>query len=185
VMDALSDIGFARTGLTDYPIPVIDQAPAFIREGFPAWAYYCCGQRGRLLNRFLDTPLVKVRMSGWIFYRTQIKGFLQWGYNYWYQRQTRRLIDPFTVTDALAWPNWAYGDPFVVYPGPAGPIDSLRWEVFSESLQDYALLQGAGIETDDPLLAEVQDFFEFPRSEPWILERRRAVLERLAHRSGG
>lgn len=30
---------------------------------------YCCSQRGRLLNRLLDTPLTNIRMSGWLFHR--------------------------------------------------------------------------------------------------------------------
>jgi hypothetical protein len=176
VMDALSEISFAQEGLTDIPVPVINHAPAFIAAGFPAWAYFCCSPRGAYLNRFLDTPLPKLRMSGWLFFRTQVRGFLHWGYNYWYKCQTSQLIDPFTVTDGLHWPGWAYGDTFMVYPGPDGPIDSLRWEVFAESLQDYALLQAAGVSPDDPLLAALHDYADFPKSAAWIAEARAAVL---------
>jgi hypothetical protein len=183
VLDALSHIDFAREGLTDVPVPIITEAPAFIREGYPAWAYYCCGPRGRYLNRLLDTLLVKVRMSGWLFYRTKVHGFLHWGYNYWFKSQTTQLIDPFQVTDGQAWPGWAYGDTFLVYPGENGPIDSLRWEVFAESLQDYALLQGASIDPDDPLLAEIQDYQDFPRDEEWILQRRAKILAILDARA--
>ena len=126
VMDALSDISFARAGLTDTPIPSISTAPEFVREGFPAWAYWCCGPRGRYVNRLLETPLVKVRMSGWLFYRLRARGFLHWGYNYWYKSQTRQMIDPYTVLDGMAWPSWAYGDCFQVYPArPAGRLAAL------------------------------------------------------------
>lgn len=177
VMDALTEIDFARQGLTDIPVPSITTAPDFVREGIPAWAYFCCWPRGRYLNRLLDTPLTKIRMSGWLLYRLKARGFLHWGYNYWYRRATTTLIDPFTVNDAHAWPNWAGGDPFVVYPGPDGPIDSLRWEVFAESLQDYALLQGADIDPDDPRLADIQDYAEFPRDAGWVLARRRELLD--------
>jgi hypothetical protein len=179
VMDALSEIEFARTGLTDIPIPSITTAPQFAQEGFPAWAYFCCGPRGRFLNRLLDTPLVKIRMSGWLLYRLRAQGFLHWGYNYWYRRQTTELIDPYTVTDAHAWPGWAFGDPFMVYPGPDGPIDSLRWEVFAESLQDYALLQTATVSPDDPRLADIHDYADFPREASWIKTRREDLLNRL------
>jgi hypothetical protein len=71
-----------------------------------------------------------------------------------------------------------YGDAFVVYPGPTGPIDSIRWEVFAESLQDYALLQSADVRPDDPLLAPLKDYADFPKSVEWIAEARRAVLAR-------
>lgn len=51
-----------------------------------------------------------------------------------------------------------HGAPFVVYPGENGPIDSIGWEVFAESLQDYALLQTANIDPDDPMLAELKSY---------------------------
>jgi hypothetical protein len=179
VMDALSQIEFAREGLTDIPIPILDEAPRFVAEGFPAWTYFCSGPRGRYLNRLLDTPLPKIRMSGWLFYRNRARGFLHWGYNYWYRSQTTELIDPYQVNDALWWPGWAPGDPFQVYPGEAGPIDSLRWEVWGESLQDYALLQTAGMDPDDPMLSEIKDYADFPKQQAWINLRRQELLKKL------
>jgi len=176
VMDALSEIDFARQGLTDLPIPSIRVARQFAEEGIPSWTYFCCGPRGRYLNRLLDTPLVKIRMSGWLFYRFGFQGFLHWGYNYWYKRQTQQLIDPFTVSDGLAWPGWAHGDTFVVYPGPDGPIDSIRWEVFAESLQDYALLQTVGVDRGSRLLSPLKDFDDFPKNEAWHRAARRRLL---------
>ena len=168
VMDALSNIEFAREGLTDMPIPSIATALEFKREGIPSWAYFCCSPRGRYTNRLLDTPLPKIRAIGWLLYRHRFLGFLHWGYNYWYKSQTRELIDPFVVTDGLKWPGWAHGDTFVVYPGADGPIDSIRWEIFAESLQDYALLQTMGVDPDDPALEPMQDFEEFPRDPEWV-----------------
>ena len=67
-----------------------------------------------------------------------------------------------------AWPGLPYGDPFVVYPGPDGPIDSIRWEVLAESLQDYAVLQSAGIHREDPLLAPLKSYEDFPKQASWI-----------------
>jgi len=179
IMDALSQIEFARERLIDIPIPIIDRAPEFVHEGFPAWTYFCCGPRGPYLNRLLDTPLAKIRMSGWLFYRNRAQGFLHWGYNYWYKSQTTELIDPYQVSDGLAWPSWPSGDTFMVYPGVAGPVDSIRWEAFAESLQDYALLQAAGMSPDDPMLAEIKDYADFPKDERWLRLRRREVLRRL------
>ena len=103
-------------------------------------------------------------------------GFLHWGYNYWYRRQSREMIDPFTVSDGGAAPGWAYGDTFLVYPGPAGPIDSVRWEVFADSLQDYAMLQSAGIRPDDPLLADLKTYADFPKNEEWLRKALEVVL---------
>ena len=125
----------------------------------------------------MDTPLPKVRMSGWHFYRLGAKGFLHWGYNYWHKIEQEVLTDPFTDASAGAWPSIPYGDPFMVYPGENGPIDSIRWEVFAESLQDYAMLQSAGIKRDDPLLAPLKTYAQFPKSEEWITATRAKILK--------
>jgi len=176
IMDAMSDIRFAKQGLIDVPVPVISVAKQFVDAGIPSWTYFCCAPKGRYLNRFLDTPLAKTRMAGWLFYRFGVLGFLHWGYNYWYRSQTRTLIDPFTVTDGLAWPGWAYGDTFLVYPGPDGPIDSIRWEVFAESLQDYALLETLDVDRDGRLLSVLKDFDDFPKDGRWLRAMRRKLL---------
>jgi hypothetical protein len=175
-MDALSEIEYGREHLTDMPVPSTRTALDFHEEGIPSWCYYCCGPRGHYVQRLMDTPLPKIRMNGWLFYRWPFQGFLHWGYNYWYKSQTRELIDPFTVQDGHKWPGWAYGDTFRVYPGPAGPIDSLRWEVFAEGLQDYALLQSCGIDRSDKLLQPMKSFEDFPRSEKWIRAARLKIL---------
>ncbi|MDY7009919.1 MAG: DUF4091 domain-containing protein [Planctomycetota bacterium] len=176
VMDALSEVEFARKGLVDMPIPTIRTVREFLAEDIPCWTYFCCNPRGKYLNRLMDTPLAKIRMSGWLFYRTGVLGFLHWGYNYWYKRQSRQLIDPFTVSDACASPEWPYGDTFMVYPGQAGPIDSVRWEVFAESLQDYALLQTLGVDRNGRLLAAIRDYDNFPFSPAWIAGARRKLF---------
>jgi len=75
-------------------------------------------------------------------------------------------------------PGWAYGDTFMVYPGAEGPVDSIRWEVFAESLQDYALLQTLGIDRTDPLLRPLRSFEEFPKTETWIRSAKRDLLMR-------
>jgi len=179
-MDALSEIEYGRGQLTDMPIPSIRTALEFHREGIPSWCYYCCGPRGRYVQRLLDTPLPKIRMNGWLFYRWPFQGFLHWGYNYWYRSQTREMIDPLSMQDGGKWPGWAYGDTCQVYPGPDGPIDSLRWETFGQSLADYALLQSAGIERTDPMLRALKSFEDFPKTERWIAAARLKALKRAA-----
>lgn len=179
VMDALSEIEFGREKLTDTPVPAIQTAPDFVREEIDCWCYYCCSQKGRLLNRLVDTPLPKIAMHGFLLYRWPFEGFLHWGYNYWYRRQTRRLIDPFVTLDAGAWrQGWVYGDPFVVYPGDDGPIDSIRWEIFAEGLRDYALLKTLNVDRDDELFNPIRNFSDFPKTEEW----RRSVKSKLYDR---
>ena len=185
VGDAMSDIRYGKMGLIDFPIPNVAAAKEYLDAGIPHWVYYCCGPRGAYLNRFFDTPLAKIRMSGWLFYRHRAGGFLHWGYNFWYvmdlglNPKSQVLIDPYTdgaAGTSAGGEGEPYGDSFVVYPGQAGPVDSIRWEVFAESLQDYALLQTAGISPDDPLLDSLTDYADFPKSEQWIARAIEAIL---------
>jgi len=180
IMDALSDIEFARQGLVDTPVPSIQVAMDFVKAGISSWVYYCVGPTGSYLNRLLDTPLAKLAMHGFLFYRWPFHGFLHWGYNYWYQELTRNLIDPYTVQDSLHWEKgWVYGDSFMVYPGPEGPVDSLRWEVIAESLQDYALMQSLGVDRSDELFAPILNFCDFPKTESWRREARARLFSRV------
>ena len=178
VMDALSDIRYGKQHITDMPVVILDSAQSYIDAGIPHWVYYCTGPRGDYLNRFYDTPLATIRMSGWLFYRLGAKGFLHWGYNYWYKMDTQQLEDTFKEGAGGAWPGIAYGDPFVVYPGPDGPIDSIRWEVFAESLQDYAMLQTAGIKPDSPILSDLKSYKDFPRQKEWVEQKVQQILNR-------
>jgi hypothetical protein len=177
VMDALSDIQYGRQGLTDIPIPIVSSAQAYIDEKIPHWVYYCCAPQGEWLNRFMDTPLTKVRMSGMLFYRLGARGFLHWGFNYWHKMEREELGDPFTDASNASWPGIPYGDPFMIYPGRDGqPMDSIRWEVFAEALQDYAILQSAGIKPEDPLLADIKSYAKFPKNEEWVRKTIEKVL---------
>jgi len=175
-MDALSEVVYGREGITDMPIPSIRVAKQFADEGIPCCTYFCCGPRGPYLNRLMDTPLPKLRMAGWLFHRFGMKGFLHWGYNYWYRSQTRTLIDPFSESAGGKWPEWPYGDPFLVYPGPVGPIDSIRWEIFSQSLSDLALLRELDVEGGGALLSGFRDFNDFPKDLSWWKAARRKLL---------
>jgi hypothetical protein len=180
-MDALSDVSYGKEGVTDIPIPIVSGAQAYIDAKIPHWVYYCCAPTGPWLNRFQDTPLPKIRMSGWVFYRLGAQGFLHWGFNYWHKLEREELVDPFTDSSAGLYPSIPYGDPFMIYPGPDGkPIDSLRWEVFAESLQDYAILQSAGVRPDDPLLVDIKNYHDFPKDEDWIWKATEKVLRRPA-----
>ena len=172
ITEALADSRFRDEGLIDTPVVRIDQTDAFAAADRHPWAYYCCWPRGRHLNRLLDTPLPKIRMSGWLFYALGARGFLHWGYNYWLPAADPSL----PPADGGRWPEWPYGDAFVVYPGPDGPVDSLRWEVFAESLQDYALLQAAGWTPAGGELQAIQDYARFPRDPEWIASRRARLL---------
>ena len=177
IMDALSEVEFAKEKLVDTPVPYIGNVQNFLANNIPCWCYYCslCGFSGKLMNHLLDTPLAKIAMHGMLFYKWPLQGFLHWGYNYWYYLRTRKLINPFAIQDGLFYDDhrgWVHGDSFWVYPGENGPIDSIRWEVFAESLQDYALLQTLNIPREGNLLLAIKSFDHFPLTEKWRMHLR-------------
>ena len=58
IIDALSDYSFYESGIINNPIPCTNDIESFIEKGFPhPWTYYCCGQGGKLSNRFFGMPL--------------------------------------------------------------------------------------------------------------------------------
>ena len=179
VMDAMSDIRYGELDLMDIPVPNVQAATDFINKKIPHWVYYCTGPVGPYINRFFDTPLIKVRMSGLLFYKLDASGFLHWGYNYWYAMDLghnpvpQDFVDPWNGGQFMP-----YGDGHVVYPGPAGPVDSIRWEIFAEALQDYAILQSAGIDREDPILDALIDYGNFPKSESWLNDVIKQILSR-------
>src|SRR5699024_3497882 len=122
------------------PIPSTDHIEPFLEHHVPnLWTYYCCSQHREVSNRFFAFPSARNRIIGMQLYKFAIKGFLQWGYNFWFSQLSRKSIDPFHNTDAgYGFPS---GDAFMVYPGENGPIESLRMEVFYEALQDLRAFQ--------------------------------------------
>ena len=73
-------------------------------------------------------------------YKYDIVGFLQWGYNFYYNRQSGDLINPYLQQDGDAWVP--AGDAFSVYPAPNGEaLESLRIAVFYDALQDMRAMR--------------------------------------------
>lgn len=142
--------------------------------GFELWFYTCMYPTGRYPNRFLDFSLLKTRILHWINWRYQLTGYLHWGLNYWTE-------DPFHQ-DRIR-PDLPPGDCWIVYPGPDGPMDSLRWEQMREGLQDYELLwllAQRDREKADQICADlVPDPINYARDWRRLRAARRAVLEAL------
>ena len=181
IIDALSDYSFYESGIINNPIPCTNDIESFIEKGFPhPWTYYCCGQGGKLSNRFFGMPLSTTRIIGCQLLKYGIEGFLQWGFNFYNSQYSLRSIDPFAVTDAdSAFPS---GDSFTVYPGKSGAIESVRSEVFYQALQDMRALTLlcdrigkkrtiAAVEADFGIIT----FFDYPRGTEKMLNLRKSV----------
>jgi hypothetical protein len=190
VIDALSDYELYETGVVKNPIPANNHIEPFLKHNVPdLWTYYCCGQYKLVSNRFINMPSARNRIIGAQWYKFNIKGFLQWGYNFWYSQYSRYPVDPWRVTDAVyAFPS---GDAFMVYPGEDGPIESLRLDVFYEAIQDLRALKlleeligrDAVLDMLEDGLEKPITFSEYPRDDEWILKKREQINRKIAEHS--
>lgn len=141
IMDALSNYDFHARGVVDLAIPASDHIEPFIEHGVaPLWTYYCCGQCVGVSNRLIAMPSWRNRSIGLQMYKYDIKGFLQWGYNFYYNCHSGDLINPYAEQDGDYW--IPAGDGFSVYPAQDGEaLESLRIIVFNEALQDLKALR--------------------------------------------
>lgn len=184
IYDALSDYRFYERGVVDHPVAATDHIGPFLEHRVPGlWAYYCCGQNVDVGNRFLAMPSARSRILGLQLYKYGISGFLHWGFNFWYTQYSKARIDPYRVTDAdRAFPG---GDAFSVYPGPEGPVKSLRMKVFHHALQDLRALslleQLAGREAAEACICDYDSltFSRYPREAEALLQTRERVNENI------
>lgn len=180
-MDALSDYAMYEKGFVDRPVVATTSINSYIENKVDCmWAYYCCGQgKENLSNRFVAMPSYRNRIMGIQMYKFDVKGFLQWGYNFYYSQFSLHTINPYIVQDAEG--GFPAGDAFSVYPGANGAVASIRLKVFKEALQDMMALKLleslVGKEAVVALIDEEMtvDFNVYPKRTDYILELREKV----------
>ena len=181
VMDALSDYWFYRLKLVPNPVPANDHIDKFIGNVDNLWVYYCSAQnKHNVANRFFCNESLRTRIIGYQMFKFDIKGFLQWGYNFYYKRLSKGLIDPFTVSDAGG--HFPSGDSYVVYPAKDGTAyHSIRLKVFYDGLQDMAALKTLSALADKKTCLDIIEkkgslsFRDYPHDNEWLLETREEV----------
>jgi hypothetical protein len=162
---------------------VFQQSYSFFQDrkkaGDEVWFYTCVAAQGEYANRFIEVPLIKTRLLHWINFKYGATGYLHWAYNFWDD-------DPFnhptqTRDGGLFLPA---GEAWIVYPGPDGVIDSIRFEAMRDGIADYELF--AQLAEKDPKAAQelvtrhVLDFNKYDCDPGKFRETRRELLKRLA-----
>ena len=125
-------------------------------------------------------PSARNRIIAQQLYKYDIRGFLHWGYNFYYSQFSRGKINPFLTTDAVnAFPS---GDSFSVYPGEDQVVESIRLKVFHEALQDLRAFRLAESKLGkEKILAVLESgiepitFSRYPREEEYILNTRECI----------
>ena len=183
LIDALSDYRFFETGIVTRPVVSTDHLHTFLDHGVKGvWAYYCTGQGKDVANRFMAMPSYRNRVLGQQLYKYDIAGFLQWGYNFWFEAFSKGVVDPYRETSAGG--RFQSGDAFVVYPMQHGEvINSLRLYVFREAMQDLRALKLleslSDRETVMALLDGIDGFGNYPRNNAYFLKLRQTVNQRI------
>lgn len=183
IADALSDYSFYKKKIVSNPIPASDHIDKFIGNVDNLWVYYCSAQTNHnVANRFFCNDSIRTRVIGYQMFKFGIRGFLQWGYNFYFTRLSKAPVNPYEVTDAgKAFPS---GDSFVVYPAEDGTAyHSLRLKVFYDALQDMAALNTLEKLTDKKTCLSVIEeegkhnitFREYPHNNGWLLTTRENV----------
>jgi len=175
--DALSDYDFYEKGLVEVPVTATNHIEEFLKNNIPKqWAYYCCGQYENVGNRFFSMPSYRNRILGLQIYKYDIKGFLQWGYNFYNNRRSRHKINPYiTSSSNKSFPS---GDAYTVYPIINGAAPSLRGVIFKEALNDVEVCRKLEsfigrekvIELIDKTAGMNITFSEYPRNSEFIPE---------------
>lgn len=140
--DALSHYKFYEEGYVETPIVATDskELDKFIENCDNLWVYYTGDQaNNNLPNRLVYTTSARNRILGIKMYCVNAKGFLNWGYNYYYEEMSHGLVNPYNDTGIF---TKTPGSSYIVYPSIDGKaIPSIRMKIFYEGINDYRALQ--------------------------------------------
>ncbi|NCO91329.1 MAG: DUF4091 domain-containing protein [Armatimonadetes bacterium] len=125
----------------------------------------CTGPKAPYCTLFIDHPATELRVWLWQTWQRKIEGTLVWQTNYWTSScaypEADKPQNPYE--DPMGWVSgydtpagtrapWGNGDGRFVYPPEAaadghppepvleGPVDSIRWEMLRDGIEDYEYL---------------------------------------------
>jgi len=81
-------------------------------------------------NTFLFSSLRESRLIGWLTWKYGFDGYTRWAVNAYPEDVWNQPL--------FKWPS---GDMFFLWPGKEGPLDSMRWELLRQGIQDYEALR--------------------------------------------
>ena len=128
-------------------------------------------------------PAYRNRILGYLLYKYDIKGFLHWGFNFWFTQLSLDVLDPYR--DTSSGNGFPSGDAFLVYPldRDGEVVCSTRLYVFNEAMQDLRALklleELTDRETVMELFRDVESFAVYPRNNQSIMKLRETVNDKI------
>ncbi len=135
------------------------------KHGEKFWWYVCTGPKAPYCTLFIDHPGTELRVWLWQTWQRKIDGILVWQSNYWTSsaaypdanQPQNPYADPMGWRSGYSTPDgekkpWGNGDGRFIYPPeaaadahpsgpvPDGPVDSIRWEMLRDGIEDYEYL---------------------------------------------
>ncbi len=155
-LDAVVDIWVPATSVYDGRSSSIQKARA---RGRQVWWYICCGPRHPYANWWIEYPATDHRLiMGFMAHKFQTDGFLYYALNLWqtYHNDpdnpagnattpttpyTETMNSgPLTTWSGQSWTTFN-GDGQIMYPGPDGPLSTIRMKNIRDGIEDYEYLQ--------------------------------------------
>jgi hypothetical protein len=119
------------------------------------WWYICTGPKAPYLGLFIDRAGTELRVWLWQTWKYGIEGILIWRANRWTDRGLFSDEPQNPYQDPMSWTTrygrkspYGNGDGRLIYPPEAaagvseaplmaGPVDSIRWELIRDGIEDY------------------------------------------------
>ncbi len=169
IMTTAYDHTYGRnTGLDRYVNIWVPLTPAFgstgeaiaaaRSRGRQIWWYVCCGPQHPYANWFVEYTAAEHRLlMGFMPHKFACQGFLHYSMNLWQTNRDVRMPDgrivrqenapftepircgPLTNSDGKSWTEFN-GDGLIFYPGPDGPVATIRMKCIRDGLEDYEYL---------------------------------------------
>lgn len=148
--------------------------------GEKVWWYVCTGPRAPYAGLFIDHGATDLRVWLWQTWQNAVQGCLIWESTWWDSTGSpHRPQNPWT--DPMGWTpdggTWGNGDGRFLYPANQdypndkrpyveGPVDSIRWEMLREGLEDweYLYLLNQCIQRKLPGAAQYARLLEVPKA---------------------
>jgi len=124
------------------------------KAGEKIWWYVCCGPKAPHCGLFIDHGATELRVWLWQTWQNKVQGCLVWESTWWTSSGSpNKPQNPWT--DPMGWTPeggcWGNGDGRFIYPANRdypndkrpyveGPVDSIRWEMLREGLEDWEYL---------------------------------------------
>ncbi|MBI2432713.1 MAG: DUF4091 domain-containing protein [Candidatus Hydrogenedentes bacterium] len=138
----------------------VDKACVRMTQGEKFWWYVCTGPKAPFATLFTDHPATELRVWLWQTWQRGIHGILIWQSNYWNSPEAYPDAPQNPYEDPMSWMTsydtqkgqkipWGNGDGRFIYPPLAaangkpsapeldGPVDSIRWEMLRDGIEDY------------------------------------------------